>query len=77
MLNPLPIELRPDFIKEMNASKQQGPTDWLPIVVVGGLCILVIYIVYKQSNDSPKIISDPCNQKDNQTCCPMLHNRRV
>jgi hypothetical protein len=77
MINPLPIELRSDFIKEMNASKQQGPADWLPIVVVGGLFILVIYIVYKQSNDSAKIIADPCLQNDNQTCCPLQPNCRV
>ena len=77
MINPLPIELRPDFIKEMNASKQQGPADWLPIVVVGGLYILLIYIVCKQSNDSAKTMADPCDQNDNQTCCPMKPNRRV
>jgi hypothetical protein len=77
MINPLPIELRPDFIKEMNASKQQGPTDWLPIVVAGGLCILVIYIVYKRSNDSARKRTDTLNQNHNQPFCPMQPNRWV
>ena len=77
MINPLPIELRPDFLKKMNATKEQGPNDWLPIVVVGGLCIIVICIIYKDSNDSARKMTNAFNQNDDQPCCPMRPNRSV
>lgn len=77
MINPLPIELRPDFIKRMNATKEQGPADWLPIVVISGLCVLAIYIVHKRSKNAAIKLADTCCQNGNQPYCPMQSNRCV
>lgn len=69
MINPLPIELRPDFLERVSVAKDKGEIDWLFVLLASGACFAIIYIGYKISKDSSLNKVQLRSQNNMFQCC--------
>jgi hypothetical protein len=70
MLNPLPIELRPDFLERVNEAKDKGDVDWLSVLLASGTIIALIYLGCKILKDSSlDKVQFRTHNNDIQCCC--------
>lgn len=69
MINPLPIELRPDFLERVSVAKDKGEIDWLWVILASGACFAIIYIGCKKSKDSSIKKVQLCAKNNKLQCC--------